>query len=289
VTQILSVGDRQIDLSTPACMGILNATPDSFSDGALLNDDSSKNFKIDLDKALTRAEAMVKEGALFIDIGGESTRPGAAIVSLQEEIDRVIPIIEALHSRIDVCISVDTSKPEVMKQAIAAGARLINDVRALSLDGAMDVVKNSNAALCVMHMQGKPETMQSTISYDDVVDEVIAFLREKVSVCKENGISPSRLLIDPGFGFGKTVEHNYRLLAELSRFSELQTPLLVGVSRKSMIGAAIDRPVDQRLAGSIAATAHALAHGAKIMRSHDVAATMDAIRVNSAISSARKS
>ncbi|MBT3531704.1 MAG: dihydropteroate synthase [Gammaproteobacteria bacterium] len=270
-------------------MGILNATPDSFSDGALLNDDSSKNFKIDLDKALTRAEAMVKEGALFIDIGGESTRPGAAIVSLQEEIDRVIPIIEALHSRIDVCISVDTSKPEVMKQAIAAGARLINDVRALSLDGAMDVVKNSNAALCVMHMQGKPETMQSTISYDDVVDEVIAFLREKVSVCKENGISPSRLLIDPGFGFGKTVEHNYRLLAELSRFSELQTPLLVGVSRKSMIGAAIDRPVDQRLAGSIAATAHALAHGAKIMRSHDVAATMDAIRVNSAISSARKS
>ena len=289
MTQILSVGDRQIDLSTPACMGILNATPDSFSDGALLNDDSSKNFKIDLDKALTRAEAMVKEGALFIDIGGESTRPGAAIVSLQEEIDRVIPIIEALHSRIDVCISVDTSKPEVMKQAIAAGARLINDVRALSLDGAMDVVKNSNAALCVMHMQGKPETMQSTISYDDVVDEVIAFLREKVSVCKENGISPSRLLIDPGFGFGKTVEHNYRLLAELSRFSELQTPLLVGVSRKSMIGAAIDRPVDQRLAGSIAATAHALAHSAKIMRSHDVAATMDAIRVNSAISSARKS
>ena len=289
MTQILSVGDRQIDLSTPACMGILNATPDSFSDGALLNDDSSKNFKIDLDKALTRAEAMVKEGALFIDIGGESTRPGAAIVSLQEEIDRVIPIIEALHSRIDVCISVDTSKPEVMKQAIAAGARLINDVRALSLDGAMDVVKNSNAALCVMHIQGKPETMQSTISYDDVVDEVIAFLREKVSVCKENGISPSRLLIDPGFGFGKTVEHNYRLLAELSRFSELQTPLLVGVSRKSMIGAAIDRPVDQRLAGSIAATAHALAHGAKIMRSHDVAATMDAIRVNSAISSARKS
>jgi len=286
VTQILSVGDRQIDLSTPACMGILNATPDSFSDGALLNDDSSKNFKIDLDKALTRAEAMVKEGALFIDIGGESTRPGAAIVSLQEEIDRVIPIIEALHSRIDVCISVDTSKPEVMKQAIAAGARLINDVRALSLDGAMDVVKNSNAALCVMHMQGKPETMQSTISYDDVVDEVIAFLREKVSVCKENGISPSRLLIDPGFGFGKTVEHNYRLLAELSRFSELQTPLLVGVSRKSMIGAAIDRPVDQRLAGSIAATAHALAHGAKIMRSHDVAATMDAIRVNLSYSSA---
>ncbi len=286
---ILSAGDRQIDLSTPVCMGILNATPDSFSDAALLNDGSSKDFKVDLDKALFRAETMVSEGASIIDIGGESTRPGAAAVSLQQEIDRVLPIVEAIHSRCDICISVDTSNPEVMKQSIAAGAELINDVRALSVNGAMDVIKNSRVAVCMMHMQGKPETMQKTISYNDVVDEVIAFLREKTSACMEGGITADRLLIDPGFGFGKTVEHNYRLLAELSRFSELKIPVLVGISRKSMIGAVTDRSVDQRLAGSIAATAHALASGARIIRSHDVAATMDAIRVNSAISSARKS
>jgi dihydropteroate synthase len=270
-------------------MGILNVTPDSFSDGAQLARDNSAEFKVDLDKVKFRAEAMIDQGATFLDVGGESTRPGAATVSLQQELDRVLPIIETICSGFDVCVSVDTSKPEVMRQAIVAGAELINDIRALSEEGAMEVVSNSNVAVCLMHMQGQPQTMQNSISYSDVVDEVLAFLQAKAISCNEAGIPQSRLLLDPGFGFGKTVEHNFRLLAELSRFQQLEIPLLVGVSRKSMIGAATDRPVDQRLAGSIAATASALASGASIIRSHDVAATMDAIRVNSAISNARMS
>lgn len=270
-------------------MGIINATPDSFSDGAELQKVGTDSFQLDIDKALSRAEAMVADGATFIDVGGESTRPGAAAVSEQEELDRVIPIIEAIRARLDVCISADTSSPAVMREAIRSGAELINDVRALSTPGAMAAVTESNAAVCLMHMQGKPITMQKNISqanYASVVEEVFEFLKGRVECCLDQGMPRSRLLIDPGFGFGKTVQHNYLLLQKLAHFSALEIPMLIGVSRKSMIGDVTGRAVDQRLAGSIAATTLALVSGAKIVRTHDVAATMDAIRVNSAYSSA---
>ena len=270
-------------------MGIINATPDSFSDGAQLQTLGTDSFQLDIDKALSRAEAMVADGATFIDVGGESTRPGAATVSEQEELDRVIPIIVAIRKELDVCISVDTSSPTVMGEAINCGAELINDVRALSRPGAMEAVRASKVAVCLMHMQGKPSTMQknaSQTSYESVVEEVFEFLRARVEHCLGQGIHRSRLLIDPGFGFGKTVQHNYLLLKKLAHFSELEIPILVGVSRKSMIGEVTGRAVDQRLAGSVAATTYALASGAKIIRTHDVAATMDAIRVSSAYSSA---
>lgn len=270
-------------------MGIINATPDSFSDGAELQKLGSNSFQLDIHKVLFRAEAMVADGATFIDVGGESTRPGAAAVSEQEELDRVIPIIEAMRAKLDVCISVDTSSPTVMREAISGGAELINDVRALSTPGAIEVVSASKAAVCLMHMQGKPSTMQKNVShatYESVVEEVLEFLRVKVDHCLDRGIDRSRLLIDPGFGFGKTVQHNYLLLKKLAHFSMLEIPILIGVSRKSMIGEVTGRAVDQRLAGSVAATTFALAAGAKIIRTHDVAATMDAIRVNSAYSSA---
>ena len=249
----------------------------------------ANSFQLDLSKALSRAEAMLADGATFIDVGGESTRPGAVVVSEQEELDRVIPIVEAIRARLDVCISVDTSSPIVMEQAINGGAELINDVRALSTPGAIEVVSASKAAVCLMHMQGTPNTMQKDVSnssYESVVQEVFRFLKARVEDCLGNGIERSRLLIDPGFGFGKTVQHNYLLLKNLAHLSGLAIPILVGVSRKSMIGEVTGRAVDQRLAGSIAATTFALASGAKIIRTHDVAATMDAIRVNSAYSSA---
>lgn len=270
-------------------MGIINATPDSFSDGAELQKLGIDSFQLDIDKALSRAEAMVADGATFIDVGGESTRPGADPVSEQEELDRVIPIIEAIRTRLDVCISADTSSPTVMREAITSGAELINDVRALSRPGAIEAVSASKVAVCLMHMQGKPSNMQKNAlptSYESVVEEVFEFLRGKVESCVDQGIERSRLLVDPGFGFGKTVQHNYLLLKKLAYFSQLDIPVLIGVSRKSMIGAVTGRAVDQRLAGSIAATTFALASGAKVIRTHDVAATMDAIRVNCAYSSA---
>ncbi len=267
-------------------MGIINVTPDSFSDGCELQIVGANTFQVDLDRALYRAEAMVREGATFIDVGGESTRPGAAVVAVQEEIDRVIPLIQAIHKQLDVCISVDTSSPQVMTEAINNGAELVNDIRALSRQGAVEAVLQTKAAVCLMHMRGEPLTMQDSISYKSVVEEVFGFLSTRVEFCLERGFERGRLLVDPGFGFGKSVQHNYQLLKNLARLTELQVPLLVGLSRKSMIGEIINRPVDQRLAGSIAATTHALACGAKIIRTHDVAATMDAIRVNSAYISA---
>jgi len=270
-------------------MGIINATPDSFSDGAELQKSGANSFQLDIDKALSRAETLVADGATFIDVGGESTRPGAAAVTEQEELDRVIPTIEAIRERLDVCISVDTSSPTVMGEAIISGAELINDVRALSTPGAIEAVSASKAAVCLMHMQGKPSTMQENAmqtSYKSVVEEVLEFLRTRVEHCVGQGIERSRLLVDPGFGFGKTVQHNYLLLKKLAHFSELEVPILIGVSRKSMIGEVTGRAVDQRLAGSVAATTFALASGAKIIRTHDVAATVDAIRVNCAYSSA---
>ncbi len=283
MTLSITAGGRQIDLSSPVCMGIINTTPDSFSDGAQLQQKASSEFQIDVDKALSRAESMIRDGATFIDIGGESTRPGADEVSTQQQLDRVIPVIQAIRSNLDTCISIDTSSPEVMSEAIGAGAAMVNDIRALSHPHAIEVVKQMPVAICLMHMQGQPGTMQKSIGYDDVVDEVFTFLKERVQVCLDSGISRERLIVDPGFGFGKSQTHNYQLLKNLKRFAKLKLPLLVGISRKSMIGDVVDRPVDQRLAGSIAATIHALSAGANIIRTHDVAATIDAIRVNSAL------
>lgn len=276
----LTAGARQIDLSVPVCMGILNTTPDSFSDGAELAKAGSADFAVDVDLALRRAEAMQLEGAVFVDIGGESTRPGAESVSREEELARVIPVVEAIRANVDICISVDTSNSVVMAEAVSAGAELINDVRALSREGALETVAASSAAVCLMHMQGQPQTMQKHVHYENVVAEVKAFLEQRVQACRDAGIERSRLVIDPGFGFGKTVQHNFQLLKYLGELANLDLPLLAGMSRKSMIGAATGREVTQRLAGSIAAASLALANGAHIIRSHDVAATMDAIRVH---------
>lgn len=278
----LTAGTRQIDVSVPVCMGILNTTPDSFSDGAQLARAGAGSFTVDVDLALTRAESMQAEGATFVDIGGESTRPGAEPVSPDEELARVIPVVEAIRANLDICISVDTSNPLVMAEAIAAGAEMINDVRALSRDGALQAAADSNAAICLMHMQGQPQTMQKDVRYDNVVDEVKAFLAQRQQACMQAGINGTRLVLDPGFGFGKTVQHNFLLLKHLAEIGGLGLPLLVGVSRKSMIGAATGREVGDRLAGSIAAASLAMINGAHIIRSHDVAATMDAIRVHCA-------
>ena len=267
-------------------MGVINLTPDSFFDGSQLGKDNCSTFAVDLDKALSRANTLVAEGALFIDVGGESTRPGAEVVSTQEELSRVIPVIEAIRSNLDVCISVDTSSPQVMLEAIKAGAEFINDIRALSNPQTIDIIKDSGVAVCLMHMQGEPGTMQQSVSYDDVTEEVFAFLDERVQLCLDRGIGRSHLCIDPGFGFGKTQQHNYQLLKNLPRFRDLKLPILIGISRKSMIGSVTGRSVVERLPGSIAATTYALLGGANIVRTHDVAATIDAIRVNSAVSDA---
>ncbi len=280
--QVLKAGTRQIDLSVPVCMGIINVTPDSFSDGAQLQRTGTDHFEVDLDLTLSRAEKMVRDGAIFIDVGGESTRPGAETVSVEEQLARVIPVIEAIHKNLDVCISVDTSSAEVIREAISAGAELVNDIRALSDADALQRAVESDVAICLMHMQGQPRTMQTTYQYDDVVEEVIEFLQRQVQKCIHAGVGKDRLLVDPGFGFGKSIEHNFKLLKHLSEFASIEVPLLVGISRKSMIGGVIDRPIDQRLAGSIAATTLALIGGARIVRTHDVAATLDAIRVNCA-------
>lgn len=278
----LTAGARQIDLSAPICMGIINATPDSFSDGAELAQAGSAGFRVDVDKAVRIAEAMLAEGAVIVDVGGESTRPGAVQVSLQEEMDRVLPVVEAIRQRLDICISVDTSSPELMSAAVSAGAEILNDVRALNREGALEAVANCNAAVCLMHMQGQPGTMQDDIDYEDVVAEVGAYLGQRLDACKTAGIADERLLIDPGFGFGKTVAHNYQLLKALPKLACHGRPLLIGVSRKSMLAAVTGREVDQRLAASVAAATLALQGGARVIRSHDVAATMDAIRVHCA-------
>ena len=263
-------------------MGIINTTPDSFSDGAQLGSSGGGRFRVDVDLALRRAEAMVAEGATFVDVGGESTRPGAEAVDTGEELDRVIPVVEAIRARLDVCISVDSSSPAVIAAALAAGAELVNDVRALADEEALAVVSQSPAAACLMHMQGQPRSMQKTFHYDDVVGEVRDFLRGRVDRCLQAGMASERLLVDPGFGFGKSVAHNYRLLRELNALDAIGVPLLVGISRKSMIAAVTERPLEQRLAGSLAAAVLAMERGARVVRTHDVAATMDAIRVHCA-------
>ncbi|MCY4015817.1 MAG: dihydropteroate synthase [Gammaproteobacteria bacterium] len=281
MTQSLSTGQGILDLSRPVCMGVINLTPDSFFDGGALGAESSGGFRVDLDKVLRRAETLLAEGARLIDIGGESTRPGAMPVSPQREIDRVLPIVEAVLGRFDAIVSVDTSSPGLIQAAGAAGAGMINDTRALAKPDAIETAAESGMAVCLMHMRGEPGTMQQNPHYADVAAEVAAFLEQRAAAAIDAGIAWERIAIDPGFGFGKTAAHNFTLLRELPRFAEIGHPLLIGVSRKSMIGAATGRPAGGRLAGSVAAATLALRAGARIIRSHDVAATVDAIAVHS--------
>lgn len=262
---------QQLDLSCCNIMGILNVTPDSFSDGGLHNN---------LDAALFHAEEMIRQGATLIDVGGESTRPGAAPVSAQQELDRVVPVVEAINKNLDTIISVDTSTPEVITQSAAVGAGLINDVRALQREGALQAAAATDLPICLMHMQGQPDTMQQAPNYEDVVADIHNFLAERIEACAKLGIDKSRLVLDPGFGFGKALAHNYQLLNQLQHFHQLGLPLLVGISRKTMIGKVLgDRPADQRLAGSLAAAVIAAMKGAAILRVHDVAETRDALKI----------
>jgi dihydropteroate synthase len=267
--------NRVIDLSSPQVMGILNVTPDSFSDGGAYTQ---------LDRALAQAEQMVSAGAAIIDIGGESTRPGAKAVTLQQELDRVLPVIEAVSQRLDAPVSIDTSKPTVMKDAVASGACLVNDVNALRAEGAVEMAAVLGVPVCLMHMQGEPRTMQHAPYYNDVVDDVSNFLLQRAHACEAAGIAKSQIVIDPGFGFGKTHEHNLTLLKQLEQLCGLGYPLLAGISRKSMIGSLLgDRPADQRLYGSVAAAVIAALKGARLLRVHDVAETVDAVKIVSAV------
>jgi len=284
LSYLLTAGDRQLDLSTPACMGILNITPDSFSDGSELGEIKNSSFEVNLDKVLKRAESMVNDGAQILDIGGESTRPGADEVSSSEELSRVIPVVDALASNLDVCISVDTSAPDVIEEAISHGAHMVNDIRAMTREGAVQLIAESKVAVCLMHMHGQPRTMQEEYSYDDVVSDVLSYLKQRVSDCQNAGISNDRILIDPGFGFGKSVEHNFTLLKNLNQFNSLELPILVGISRKSMLGAVTGKAAKDRVAASVSAATLALTGGANIIRAHDVAPTVDAIRVHCAYS-----
>jgi dihydropteroate synthase len=258
-------------------MGVLNVTPDSFSDGGRYRAFSA---------ALERAHQMVEEGAAIIDVGGESTRPGAEPVSLDEERRRVLPLIEALAAQLPVPISIDTAKAEIMRLSVEAGAGMINDVWALRAPGALEAAAASAVPVCLMHMQGTPRSMQQAPTYRDVVAEVRAFLAQRVRLCEEAGIPRQRLIVDPGFGFGKTLVHNLTLLRHLDRLVEMGLPVLVGLSRKSMLGTLTDRPVEERLYGGLAAAVLALWQGARIVRTHDVRATVDALRVCEAIAGA---
>jgi len=259
-----------IELECPAVMGILNITPDSFSDGG--------HYAVPA-KALLRAQEMARDGAAVIDVGGESTRPGAGAVTEQQEIERVVPVIEALQGVTDIPISVDTSKPGVMRAAVAAGAAMINDVRALRSDGALEAAVELQRPVCLMHMQGQPRTMQQDPQYDDAVAEVTEFLADRVTQCAQAGLGKDLIVVDPGFGFGKTVQDNIDLLANLRQLQQIGAPILIGVSRKSTLGAITNREVDERLPASIAAAVLAVERGARIVRVHDVAETVDALRV----------
>ena len=277
-------GSRTLDLSRPAVMGILNATPDSFSDGGQLY----SNGSIDLSKTLQAVETMLADGADIIDIGGESTRPGAKPVSVDQELARVIPIVEAVTSCFDTIISVDTSTAQVINQAAAAGASLINDVRALQREGALQAAVDSGLPVCLMHMQNQPDSMQANPHYQDVVAEVVDFLRQRKQTCLAAGIGPEQLLLDPGFGFGKTLEHNLTLFNGLGQLAAEGHPVLVGVSRKSMIGQLLNSQVDNRLIGSVtmavlAAQQISAARGSLILRVHDVKEAAESISVFNAI------
>lgn len=266
----LSCGKNNLSLGEPQVMGILNLTPDSFSDGGQFTD---------FDNALEQVECMLNDGATIIDIGGESTRPGAAIVTVEQELERVIPVLTAIKSRFDTIVSVDTSKAEVMTAAIDNGAGLINDVRALQNEGCIEALAKSDLPVCLMHMQGLPQTMQDNPQYQDVINDISAFFTQRIEACLAAGIAKERIVLDPGFGFGKNLQQNYQLLGHLAAFQQLGCPLLIGLSRKSMIGSLLDQTVDNRLAGSIAGALIAAQQGAKIIRVHDVRATMDALTV----------
>jgi dihydropteroate synthase len=267
---ILTSKDKTLDLSHSHAMGILNVTPDSFSDGGKFNR---------LDNALFHVESMLAAGTSIIDIGGESTRPGAADVVLNDELDRVVPVIEAIRQRFDCWISIDTSKAQVMTEAVAAGADLINDVRALQEPGAMAAAAKANVPVCLMHMKGQPRTMQQQPTYQDVIADVGQFLAERVEACEAAGIRREQLLLDPGYGFGKTLEHNYQLLAHLDKFHQFGLPLLVGMSRKSMIFKLLDKKPAECMAGSLACAAIAAMKGAQIIRVHDAQETVDVLKV----------
>ena len=275
MTPLLHCGQRQLDLSRPQVMAILNVTPDSFSDGGSY---------ATVDAALVQAAEFCRQGATIVDIGGESTRPGATPVSAQQELDRVLPVLARIVAECDVCVSVDTSTPEVMIAAAAAGAHMLNDVRALQRDGALAAAAASGLPVCLMHMQGEPGTMQLAPQYRDVVAEVQDFLRQRVAACVQAGIARERLLIDPGFGFGKSLADNLALLARLDEFAAEGLPVLAGLSRKSMIGQLLGgRPVSERVHGSVAAAVYAAMRGARILRVHDVAPTVDALAVVAAL------
>lgn len=270
-THQLRCGRHLLDLSFPRVMGILNVTPDSFSDGGQ---------HVALDDALRHAEQMLAEGATIIDVGGESTRPGASPVSPQQELDRVAPVVEALVRELDALVSVDTSCPAVMREAGELGAGMINDVRALEREGALLAAVSSGLPVCLMHRQGEPQDMQQAPSYQQPIEEaVVDYLRQRVLACEAAGLRRNRLIIDPGFGFGKSVEHNLRLMKYLQALDALKLPILVGVSRKSMIGKVLGRAVEERLSGGLALAAMAVERGAGILRVHDVAQTVDAVNM----------
>ena len=267
----LRLGATLLDLSQPRIMGVLNRTPDSFSDGGRFTG---------LDAALSQVERMVNEGADILDVGGESTRPGAADVSLQEELDRVLPLIEGIRTRFASPVSIDTSKPGVMQAAVSAGAAMINDVYALRRPQAREIAVTSGAALCLMHMQGEPCTMQKEPRYDDVTEEVKEFLQDRAQAALAAGVPRDRIVLDPGFGFGKNLEHNLTLLRRLPELAALGYPLLVGLSRKSMIGTLLGgKPAEERVQGSVAAAVIAVQNGASIVRVHDVASTAEALKI----------
>ena len=274
---LIDCAGKSLDLSRPSVMGILNVTPDSFSDGGRF---------VGREQALAQARQMVAEGAAIIDVGGESTRPGAEAVSTEQELARVVPLIETLAAELPVPVSVDTSKPEVMRAAVAAGAGLINDVYALRQPGALEAAAEAQVPVCLMHMQGEPRTMQQAPQYDDVVRDVASFLAERVDACVQAGIPRARLLLDPGFGFGKNLAQNLSLLRHLPQLRAMGLPLLVGMSRKSMIGAILDAPVTERLHGSVAAATLSAWLGVAVIRVHDVAATVQALKVVAAVQQA---
>ncbi|MFZ7236382.1 dihydropteroate synthase [Avibacterium gallinarum] len=265
----LQANNKTLSLAQPQIMGILNFTPDSFSDSGLF---------FDRDKALFQVEKMLNEGATIIDIGGESTRPMAEEVSLEQELDRVVPMVEAVRKRFDCWISVDTSKAQVMAESAKVGMDFINDIRALTEPNALQTAVQLALPTCIMHMQGQPRTMQQNPHYENVVQEVLNFLENRTAVCLAAGMKKENIIWDLGFCFGKTVQHNYQLLQQLAKFTQ-DYPVLAGISRKSMIGAVLDKPVDERIVGSVAAALIAVINGAKIVRVHDVAPTADALKI----------
>ena len=270
---VLECAGRRLDLSRPVVMGIINVTPDSFSDGATLY----RGSNLDIERAMTRAREMVASGAAILDIGGESTRPGASPVSVNEEMDRVLPLVARIAAELETVISVDTSTPVLMREAANAGAGLLNDVRALTREGALETAAAANVPICLMHMQGEPGSMQVAPHYDDVVEDVCEYLQSRIACCERQGIARNRLLLDPGFGFGKSVTHNLKLLRELPRLAAIGLPLVVSLSRKSLIGKLLGREVGQRLPASLALAVLAAQRGAAVIRTHDVAATVDAV------------